>query len=67
MDSVFIGATRATEMRNTMLLATFGCYLPIWWLLEGWGNHGLWAAVMVFLAARGAGLGMLLRRITGVI
>ncbi len=67
LDGVFIGATRGQEMRNTMLLATFGAYLPAWWLLASWGNHGLWAAFLVFLAARGIGLGLLLPRLRGAI
>lgn len=52
-DGLFVGATLGREMRNTMLVATFGCYLPAWYLLQGYGNHGLWAALMVLLAARG--------------
>ncbi len=64
LDGVCIRATRGRELRNTMLLATFACYLPAWWLLQGWGNHGLWAALLVFLAARGIGLSLLLRRVT---
>ncbi len=52
-DGIFIGATRAREMRNTMLVSTLLCFLPAWYLFQGWGNHGLWAALMVFMAARG--------------
>ena len=29
-DGLFIGATRSVEMRNTMLFATFVCFLPAW-------------------------------------
>jgi len=52
-DGLFVGATLGREMRNTMLVATFCCYLPAWYFLQGFGNHGLWAALMVLLAARG--------------
>lgn len=52
-DGIFIGATRSAEMRNTMLIATFLCYLPAWYLFQAFGNHGLWAALMVFMLARG--------------
>lgn len=62
-DGIYIGATRAREMRNMMLLAVLGAYLPAWFLLQPWGNNGLWAAFMIFLAARGGGLGWLYRRI----
>jgi MATE family multidrug resistance protein len=40
-------------MRNTMLFSVFVCYLPAWYLLQGFENHGLWAALIVLLAARG--------------
>lgn len=53
LDGLFVGATRSREMRNTMLFAAAGCYLPAYYLLQPFGNHGLWAALIVFLAARG--------------
>jgi multidrug resistance protein, MATE family len=51
-DGIFIGATRTKEMRNAMFLAVlaFGTAVVA---LQGWGNHGLWAALMVFNTARG--------------
>ncbi|KGM05777.1 DNA-damage-inducible protein F [Methylophaga thiooxydans] len=52
LDGLFVGATLGREMRNTMLFATFCCYLPAWFLLQGFGNHGLWAALIILLAAR---------------
>jgi MATE family multidrug resistance protein len=52
-DGVFIGATWSSDMRNLMLLA-FALYLGSWWALRGYGNAGLWVAILVFLAARGA-------------
>jgi MATE family multidrug resistance protein len=55
-DGVFVGATRSREMRDVMLLAAFAVFLPAWWLLRDFGNHGLWAAFLLFLAARGAGM-----------
>ncbi len=53
-DGIFIGATRAREMRNTMLASTLLVFLPAWWMLQPLENHGLWAALMLFMAARGA-------------
>lgn len=53
LDGLFVGATRSREMRNTMLFAAAGCYLPAYYLLQPFGNHGLWAALILFLAARG--------------
>jgi MATE family multidrug resistance protein len=62
LDGVFIGAVRTREMRDTMLIALIGVYLPVWWLAQNLGNHGLWLALMAFLAARGVGLGIVLLR-----
>jgi MATE family multidrug resistance protein len=56
LDGLFIGATRAREMRNAMLLA-LGMGLPLGWLLQGLGNHGLWLAFLAFMALRGLLLG----------
>lgn len=52
-DGVFIGATKSKEMRNTMIFASLLCYLPSFYLLQPMGNHGLWLALLIFLAARG--------------
>lgn len=57
MDGVFIGATRARAMRDTMIVSVFLITLPIWWLTRGLGNHGLWLAFASFFAARSLGLG----------
>ena len=51
-DGVYIGATWARDMRNLMMTA-FALYLAAWWALQGYGNAGLWAAILVFLASRG--------------
>lgn len=57
LDGLFIGATRARAMRNSMLLAVFGLYVPVAWLLRDSGNHGLWLGFHLFMLARGALLG----------
>lgn len=62
-DGLFVGATLGREMRNTMLFSTFCCYLPAWYLFQEWDNHGLWAALMVLLAARGLSQSVYLPRI----
>ncbi|KMV68587.1 damage-inducible protein [bacteria symbiont BFo1 of Frankliniella occidentalis] len=61
LDGMFIGATRASEMRNGMAIAAVGfaltlCSVP--WL----GNHGLWLAMTVFLLLRGLTLWIIWRR-----
>ncbi|TWX58650.1 MATE family efflux transporter [Colwellia hornerae] len=55
-DGVFVGLMKAKVMRNSMIIATFGCFFPMWWLLQDFGNHGLWAAFSVFLLVRGVSL-----------
>ena len=62
LDGVFIGAARTDMMQNTMLIATVLVFLPVWLLLRGLGNHGLWLAYMVFMATRGLGLIWVYRR-----
>lgn len=53
-DGVFVGATRGRDMMWSMLVATFCVFLPAWYFTRGWGNHGLWFAMLGFLSARGA-------------
>jgi MATE family multidrug resistance protein len=56
-DGVFIGATRTAEMRNGMALA-LGVFLgAVVLLVPPLGNHGLWLALLLFMAARGVWLG----------
>jgi MATE family multidrug resistance protein len=52
-DGVYVGLMQAHIMRNSMIIATFGCFFPVWWLLKDYGNHGLWAAFSIFMLARG--------------
>jgi len=61
-DGVYVGATRAREMRNIMLFSTVAVFLPAWFLLQGWGNHGLWLAFTLFMASRGVGMHIGYRR-----
>ena len=55
-DGVYVGMTRAREMRNIMLLSTFAVFIPVWYLTQPFGNHGLWFALLTFLASRGIGM-----------
>ncbi|MCL1476609.1 MULTISPECIES: MATE family efflux transporter [unclassified Marinobacter] len=57
-DGVFIGATQTRAMQNTMLFAALGVYLPVWWLTTGWGNHGLWFAMISLMLARALSMGL---------
>ncbi|WP_040266005.1 MATE family efflux transporter [Pseudomonas rhodesiae] len=51
LDGLFIGATRAREMRDGMLLTVL-IVLPFAWVLQGLGNHGLWITFLLFMALR---------------
>ena len=63
-DGVFIGATRTREMQNTMLFSALVVFLPVWWLTTGWGNHGLWFALISLMLARAVSMGWLSWRYT---
>ena len=53
-DGVYIGATAARAIRNTMLISAIGVFLPASLLLmPRFGNHGLWIAFLMFMVARG--------------
>jgi MATE family multidrug resistance protein len=56
LDGLFIGATRAREMRNAMLVSVLVA-LPLAWAMSGFGNHGLWLAFLGFMALRAVTLG----------
>lgn len=51
LDGLFIGATRAREMRDAMLIA-LALALPLGWALQALGNHGLWLAFLAFMGLR---------------
>jgi len=60
-DGVYVGLMQAKAMRNSMIIATFGCFFPCWWVLQyilpqSQGNHALWAAFSFFMLARGVTL-----------
>ncbi len=53
-DGVYIGATQAAAMRNSMVISTIFVFFPLFYLLQPiWGNHGLWMAFNAFLLSRG--------------
>jgi multidrug resistance protein, MATE family len=51
-DGIFIGATWARDMRNLMVLSLM-IFLATWFALRGFGNAGLWTAMLALYAARG--------------
>ncbi|MFT4562317.1 MAG: MATE family multidrug resistance protein [Gammaproteobacteria bacterium] len=56
-DGIFIGATKGREMRNSMIFSSFLVFAPAWYVLQHFGNHGLWFAFLLFFAARGVSMG----------
>jgi MATE family multidrug resistance protein len=63
LDGIFIGATRTRDLRNSMAIS-MACFLIAATALQPlWGNHGLWAALMVLMLVRAATLGLRLPRI----
>lgn len=52
-DGVFIGLTASAAMRNSMVLATLGFFASYYWLGPEYGNHGLWAAMYIYMLLRG--------------
>lgn len=63
LDGVFIGATRASDLRDSMLFS-FAVFLALAVVLEHlFGNHGLWAAFCLFNVSRGLTLALRLPRL----
>jgi len=58
LDGLFIGATRAREMRDGMLVSVL-FFALLAWLTRGWGNEGLWLTFLAFMAMRAVSLGWL--------
>ncbi len=52
-DGIFIGATLTAEMRRTMMISVAIYVAALALLPPVFGNHGLWAALMVLNTARG--------------
>jgi MATE family multidrug resistance protein len=66
MDGVFIGATRAPELRDSMVIALLG-YLGLAVVLGRlMGNNGLWCAFCCFMILRGSLLAARLPRVAAI-
>jgi len=62
-DGIFIGATRAKEMRNAMVFSTVAVFLPACYLFSSLGNHGLWLAFTLFMLSRAVTMAWLWRKL----
>jgi MATE family multidrug resistance protein len=64
MDGVFIGATRAGALRDSMVVALAGFLVLAIGLERVMGNNGLWCAFCGFMLLRG---GLLAWRLPGIV
>lgn len=62
MDGVFMGTAWSHEMRNMMILSFIAFCAAIYTLPSWFGNHGIWAALNIFLLMRGLTLAAILPR-----
>ena len=58
LDGIFIGATRSRDMRNMMALSFAIFVVAVLVLVPAYGNHGLWAAMLISFVARGITLAL---------
>ena len=58
LDGIYIGATWTRPMRNAMLQSVGVYAVAVAVLVPAFGNHGLWAALMVLNIARAVTLGL---------
>ncbi|MBQ6770062.1 MAG: MATE family efflux transporter [Bacteroidales bacterium] len=62
-DGIYIGATAARAIRNTMIISALCVFLPASLLLmPHFGNHGLWIAFLLFMVARGLSMTLMARK-----
>lgn len=62
-DGIYIGATAASSIRNTMIIASLVVFLPTnLILMPKFGNHGLWIAFLLFMVARGLTMTLMARK-----
>ncbi|WP_135506243.1 MATE family efflux transporter [Roseovarius aestuariivivens] len=58
LDGIFIGATRARDMRNMMAISLVIYIMSVVTLVPLLGNHGLWLSLLISFVARGITLGL---------
>lgn len=63
LDGIFIGATLTREMRLAMLQAVAAYIVAILLLPPYFGNHGLWAALLVLNISRGLAMARYYHRV----
>jgi MATE family multidrug resistance protein len=51
-DGIFIGASQTAEMRNAMVISVILFILSSEFLVNNFGNHGLWLSLLFFMIMR---------------
>ncbi|WP_108662032.1 MATE family efflux transporter [Acuticoccus kandeliae] len=64
MDGLFVGATWTRAMRNMMICASSLFFVVCFTVTPILGNHGLWLALNLYLAARGVSLWLMVPSMT---
>jgi MATE family multidrug resistance protein len=62
-DGIFIGASQTAEMRNGMVLSVISFIISSHFLVNTFGNHGLWLSVLFFMIMRSLTLNYYFNRI----
>lgn len=55
-DGVFVGLTRAKNMRNSMFISAAIGFFGVFFVFINWQNHALWLAMSCFMLMRGVTL-----------
>jgi len=62
-DGIFIGASQTAEMRNGMIISVILFILSSYFLVNNFGNHGLWLSLLFFMIIRSITLNYYFNRI----
>jgi MATE family multidrug resistance protein len=55
-DGIFVGLTRAKNMRNSMIMSAGIGFFGVFWVFQEWENNALWLAMSCFMLMRGVTL-----------
>jgi len=62
-DGIFIGASQTKELRDAMFISVTLYLLSSYFLVQNFGNQGLWISFTIFLILRALTLGFYFKRI----
>lgn len=64
LNGVFVGATEAEPLRNSLIVALLVYIAALWLFLPLWQNHGLWLSFLLFSLTRSLALWAYLPRLS---